>query len=359
MSLTPVELIELDGTPSRQESVRFEVLDTNLLVVGEIHPDRGSPPRISHSTESAIMRSLSGFRLDPEQAGQIDTITARIRPSWILQDGTSYPLGVFLFADASRSLLSYGTELDATLVDQTFILDQQLDASLSYPAGTVVTTVLDELAALAGIVSRAVTPSTQALSYPIAWKAGTARLTAMVELCQQIAYSAPYFDNEGTLRIVPARNAATASPDIVYAAGDLDSGRIYAKTIVETDDLLRAPNRYVVIDNSATAGPIVGRYDLPSSAPNSIANRGFAVTRVVDLQGLSSPADADSAARALASQDAEAFLWATFSAAPDPRHDAFNIVEFLGGLYREIGWTLTCAPGGPHTHNLRGIYVDA
>lgn len=360
MTLTPTQLIELDGTPSRRESVRWDLLDVDLLKVGELHPDRArAVPRITNSTESALKRSVSSVLLPPDESADIDTIAARIRPSWVLQDGSEYPLGVFLFADASRSIFSFGDELSGTLVDQLFILDQELAASLSYPAGTIVTSALEDLAAQAGIVSRHVIPSTQQLSYPVAWKAGTSRLRAMTELATQIGYSSPYFDNTGTLQIVPAPNLATAMPTLTYSKGDVDEGRVYAETIVETDDLLRAPNLYVVIDNSATAGPIVGRYVVPASAPHSIPNRGFAVPRVVDLQGLTSSSDADAAAQALAAEDGEAFVWATFSAAPDPRHDTFDVVEFLGETYREIGWSLTCAPGGPHTHNLRRIFSGA
>ena len=250
MTLTPTQLIELDGTPARRESVRFDVLDTDLLKVGELNPDRRtSVPRISNSSDRSLKRSLSNFRLPPDQAADLDTLAARVRPVWVLQDGSEYPLGVFLFADASRSRFTYGLELTATLVDQLFILDQELEASLSYSTGTVITEALDELAAAAGIDARVVTPSTQALSYPVAWKAGTSRLRAMSELCQMLSYSSPYFDNDGVLRIVAARNLATATPDFVYSEGDVSTGRVYANTIVETDDLLRAPNVYIVIDN--------------------------------------------------------------------------------------------------------------
>jgi hypothetical protein len=142
------------------------------------------------------------------------------------------------------------------------------------------------------------------------------------------------------------------SADYTYEAG----GRIHKDSIVETDDLLSTPNRYVVIDTNGATSPIIGTYDLPASAPNSIANRGFAVTKVIELQGLTDSAAAATAAQAAANNDDAAFKQVEFRSTHDPRHDAFNIVQLLGNQYREVAWRIVLSSGGAMGHKLRRVY---
>ena len=65
----------------------------------------------------------------------------------------------------------------------------------------------------------------------------------------------------------------------------------------------------------------------------------------------------DSHARAAAAQDAGGYQWVSFSAAPDPRHDTFDAVQYLGDIYREQGWSLQVLEGGEHRHDLRRVYA--
>ncbi len=66
---------------------------------------------------------------------------------------------------------------------------------------------------------------------------------------------------------------------------------------------------------------------------------------------------ATEAARVIGLQDADTYQWASFAAAPDPRHDTFNVVRWQGALWREQAWSLPLVAGAEHRHELRRSYT--
>lgn len=370
---TPAQLLDLNVS-MRQETVRFDLLDQQLNFLGSLAVDRiSSIPEIVNDVNRSIRRTVSNFRLlartlaDADSplffAGEINTLVYRVQPVWILGDGGpgyEFPLGVYLWGSDQSHRSTYGVPEDCTLVDQCSILFQPLSQSVSYPAGTIIATALAEQATALGITSVNIDGNTAALSGPVAWFAGSdTSLAVMESLCAAGGYYAPYFDNDGTLRCRIAPNIATSPPDVTYLMGS----RIVRDSILESNDLLNAPNRYIVIDNSATAAPMVGTFDVPASAPHSYANRGFRIVQSTNLQGLTDQAAADAAAQAQYAQGSSTYSWLSFESAPDPRHDTFNIVGVqldVGGSivnYREQGWRLPCSPGSKMHHDCRKVYA--
>lgn len=337
----------------RVESFRFDLVDTAGNVVGLVQPNRSNAISIENDVTRTIKRTMSNFSLDPDQQAVLTTANARIRPSMLFSTGDERTLGVFLFADASRPRRSWGLELSAQLLDLGYILDQPIGRHVSYPATTNVVFAARDLAAEVVVSPIIVTTSGITAGSPLTWAPDATRTTIMTDLLQLAGYLPPYFDNDGNLILRPVPNLTTTTPDIIYEAG----GRIIDNSIVESDDLLKAPNRYIVIDTSATASPIVGQFDIPASAPNSIANRGFPVVKVINTQGLQSVAAANAAAQAYAQSDSVAFRYASFNSALDPRHDTYNVVQYLGTNYLETRWSMTLQAGGTMSHEMRQVYV--
>lgn len=347
---TDTELLDLDGVSRRASTVRFDLLDASLAKIGVLFPSRDDPPTISNNINRTIKRSMDGLHLAPGDQDDVDTITNRIRPVWVLAGGTEYPLGVFLWADATRRRLSYGLPLEGAMVDQCMILDQPLATGVSYDRGTTITTAISELTA--DIPSRSITTSTRTVGNPIAWRIGTTRFSVLADLCGMIGYFSPYFDSTGTMICKPATDLSSATADHTYASGT----RIVAGSMIESDDLISSPNRYVVVGSGANAEEVSGLFDVPDSAPYSYANRGFYVTDVWESQGVTSAAQAAEAAAARYAQDSSTYRWVDFEATPDPRHDTFDVVSYLGVLYREQSWELHLREGSRHRHSLRRIY---
>lgn len=349
---TDTELLDLTVS-QRAEGYEFLLLDSQNNRIGVIHPQLGVS--IQHDTSQAIMRRMTSFKVSPDEFGDVNPIADRVMPRMILQNGSTFPLGVFLFADTPAPEWSFGSMYDATLVDQGHILGQALRYPIGFNAGDLVTDCLRRVAETAGISTAYIDPSSATLGAPLTFLAGGSDtyMKIMVLLCGLAGFYAPYFDNFGLLRCRVAVDPATSTPSLTYAAG----GRIIAGSIIRSNNLLSAPNVYIVYDNSATAAPVRAEYVIPDSAPHSIARRGYAIPKVVEAPAIGNNDQAYAYAKQLAQTEPAAYETVNFQGANDPRHDTFDVIDFLGQVYIETAWSFVCSPGGPMGHELKRVYL--
>lgn len=347
------------ATPSMAGRIRWDLLDASLGQAGEIHPER---PKISieNNTSRKMKRTARGLFVPPDEAVAVNEFSDRLRPVWEMPNGDEFELGVFMYADVNR-LRDYGYEVDllaleATLCDQLVILDQPLLAGLSFPAGTNFSVMLAEIAAAYQVPDPAIDDTGASSSGPMAWAVGRdSGLEAMIEICRMAGFHDPYYDNSGRLVIRAIPGSAAAAAAFHYG----QNGAIRRGTIVESTNVLEAYNVFLAIDSGSTASPVVGRYEIPGDQPHSVANRGFAVVKPVDLQGLSDVGSANDAARGEALATAGAFEPVRFDTIPDPRHDTYDVVTYPtpADVHLELGWVLDCDPGGNMSHDLRKLYA--
>lgn len=347
----------LDGRVlQRSEGLLFELLDANLQRIGELHPVV-TPASIEANTEATIARVLRNLVLIPSEVADIDTYSTRLRPSWLLETGDKYPIGVFMFQARDLELRSYGGfTLCSLLADQTWILAQGRRSTFSVAPGALLSDQLRTLAAESGFLDLSgIEGSSITAANVMGWPTGTTRLEMMRQLCNRLGYYPPYFDNAGKLICRSVPNLDLASPDHVYNPDE--TSRIVDESGTASDNAWEAPNVYVVVNTSATAVPIVGVYEIPSDAPNSAFHRGgFEVVKTIDAPGVESVEQAEAMAKAAYAQDSSS-AWVDFDGVPDPRHDLFQIVEFDGLNYREKGWSLALEAGGKHHHSLRRVFA--
>lgn len=348
------ELLDLSQIGQRSSVIRFDVVDRYLSTIGTIQPDTNSEVTITLNINRTVKRDMSGMILNANVQADVDPFSDRIRPVWILENGDEYNLGVFLFASMDRVRHEWGLDAEVSAVDQTIILDQPIEKTVALAPGAALKPAIEQQFIQAGITSYSIDSSISGSVYTsIAWPAGTSRLQVINDMAAMSGAYSAFFDNDGVGRVIVIPDLATTEAEHVYSSG----GRILADSMVETDDLLEAPNRYLVIDSSNPDRTIVGLYDVPDSASHSYANRGFRLTKVIEEQGLESTAAANKRAQAAYSQEHGTFQWVQFSSPPDPRHDTFDIVEYLGEKYREIGWSLPLAEGSEMTHDLRRVWT--
>lgn len=346
-------LLDLD-VMSRAEKVRFDLLDATGRVIGAVHPQRSVT--VACDSTQQIKRKLTGFVLPADEAADVDVLAHRVKPYWVLDDGTQWPLGVFLFAEASRTVHTYGEPLTATLVDQGLILAQEIDRTVGFDAGTSASSAIAQVLELAGIYNAAISVSSAfTLGSPIAWPAGKSG-TTWAKIVDDLAGKAGgypcYFDADGRATVRTAADLSSAGATLDY------STRTIAGSITSSNDLLIAPNRFLAVDTSATTGAIVGTYDVPDTAPHSFARRGFRITKVVEAPGVGDVAQATAAAQAAYSSSPVAYAQASFSTPADPRAGVFDVVRLWdGNLWLETSWSLTCAPGGPMSHQATRVWA--
>lgn len=299
------------------------------------------------------MRQVSNVFFDNLDTADINVIRDRVRISMLLPGRDPYPLGTFVFADQARLQITSGVESNVGLLDQMFIVDQQIERSIGFN-NVAVPLAIDDV--MDGIpVSYTVDAMPAGYKTIGVWTAGTNRGQVLNDLAVDGNYFAPWFDNTDVMRFIQAFEPSAVIPSFNFDVGN----RVSRANILETDDLINAPNRFIVISNSAesdalAAAPIVGRYDIPASAPHSIANRGFVVPNVIDRQ-VASPAQAQIIAKNIGQQQT-IFERVELETPPDPRHDSYQVFHWQGENWLELAWSIELIEGGTMKHIGRKAY---
>jgi len=346
LPLDPI-LDQQAGVGQRQVTFRFDLIDgVTGQVLGTLTPLRQA--NLTHSTQQTIKRRLS-LALGKADTAEIDTVNNRIAVYMRVQ-GTDWPLGRYMWSNQSRSVFTVGNLSSSTLIDEMFIVDQPIEKGIDGANKTVEAVITDTVSGLD--VQMAPLPASDFTSVQ-SWGIGTTRGSILEALSVTGDYFSPWFGNDTQLHFIRTFDPATQVPQF-----DFDSGfQVMQQGIVETDDLLTAPNRIIVVSNTAANGgsvPVVGIADIASTAPNSIANRGFVVAKVYNLQ-LSDTGQAASVAQGLA-QRATIFETVNLTTGPDPRHDSYDVIRWRGENWLELGWSLDMGDGGSMVHTLRRSY---
>jgi hypothetical protein len=341
----------------RSTSYRFDIIDgATGEYRGEIHPSRGSTPSLSHDTTSTISRRLQGLTLLPDEISLFRPLIDRIAVTMLIEGIGEYPMGRYVASDDVQTVQSDGVTGAAvsairplSLYDEMFIVDQKLSDAFASD-GVLINEVIRNLLTGLPIIDPRIDGCSE--TSDSGWSAGTSRASALKDLCTAGGYFAPWFDHTGTLRCIRAFDPASAVPTV-----DFDTiPRVMRDSITLTDESVSAPNRFVVVSNDTGTGslPIVGVYDVPATAPHSILNRGFVIPDVRDVQVLTSE-QAQVYARTIGIQNTIVEK-VECDTPPDPRHDAYDVVRFLGENWLEIGWTITLAGAGTMRHVLSRTY---
>ena len=348
-----------DPLGQRVVGFRYDLVDaTTGRVLGNLTPYTDQVPTITHDTTRTIKRTLDGLSLSPTDTARIDTIKHRIRPYMITADGTAYGLGEFMFTDNSRKVFAPAVKLGSpSLMDTSFIIDQQRENAFPALTNTTDAKFVGDL--IRQLMQDFPTINWEAEATPWSttnsWSFGTTSMQVAEDLAMYGAFFSPWVDNAGVLRFIQFFDPAMKVPDIDWDRYD----HVFSDNIIQTDDLLDAPNRFVVVGNNADAsqsqGPIVGTYDIPNSAPNSIVNRGFVIPEVVQLQ-LTDAQQAQQVAVALGQQTVifERYELTTYL---DPRHDSYNVIRWQNANWLELAWSMPLDAAGQMSHLIRKTYV--
>lgn len=342
------------GVGQRSVSYRFDLIDGRTRIRrGELTPLRDTSPSLAHDVSGTIVRKVSGVTLGVADAKRLNPLTDRVAISMVVggRQPKTYPLGRYMVGDETQLQTSAGSTAPLTLFDEMFLVDQELETGFE-AGGQLVDHAIARL--LDGLpIGELLVDSTELRSVS-AWSPGNTRGMALRDLSRQGGYFLPWFNHAGRLRLKRAVEPAAQPPTI-----DLDaSGRVIRGSVARVSELLTAPNRFVVVSNDPGSDeePVVGMYDVPASAPHSIARRGFVLPRVVEAQ-LPTQAAATAYARTLGIQQT-VYESVELSTPADPRHDGYDVVRWDGALWLETGWTLPLVPGGEMRHVLRRAYPD-
>lgn len=387
----PPRVFEYGEIGQRRASFSFDLIEIDgMRDPDPLTPLKDSSPSISHDTTRTVKRTLS-LALGVADTARFDPVRHRVEVSMTV-GGVTYPLGRYMAADRTR--VDFATNMmqgSVAFTDELAQVTVPLERGFSAPqsgdngasvSGTNIATLVRALLnrfrlfdphdAWGGVgtvtpvviesggyipVEIDIEPTTYLST--MAWRAGTTGGQVLEDLALSGDYWSPWMDNTGTFRMI--RTFDPFTPSVVPLANWDDTRAAIRGSVSYTDDLLTAPNRFVVISNKGAGvnatTPITSTYDTPADAPWSIANRGFVVPQIIDA-----PVDSVGAARAMArniGRRAQVFERAQVSTPPDPRHDSYDVVVWKGSKWLELAWTLTLVEGAPMVHTLRKVYVNA
>lgn len=341
-----------DYVGQRASTFRFDLVDSVTGYRRAVNPVRNSVPTLTHDTSRTIKRQIMGLFFGVADTLAFNSVTSRLEVFMTLED-VEYPLGRYIPNSQIRFPSTGGQQSSVTFYDEGFIVDQELTEGFGsiYFAEELATTVRRLLTPLP--IEFTIEPSPYAAT--VSWTSGARR----GYVCEQLAidgdWFSPWFDNQSVMRWIRAFNPADAIPTF-----DLDSGnKVFRERVIETDDLISAPNRFVVISNGISASgpsnaPVVGIYDVPDSAPHSALNRGFIIQRTLDRQ-LTDVGQAFAVAQNLG-QRQTIFETVELATAPDPRHDSYDVLRWRGSNWLEISWSLPLIEGSAMSHVARKAY---
>lgn len=357
-SPTTDDILDLRGVRRRCDSFRFELCDPDLSPIGELHPDRDqSVPTIENDTTQDVPRRLSGLKLKPDEAADVDMISDRLRVYMRLQNGAEFRLGTFLWADDNRPRRSWGDESHTELSDFSHILAQESTTALGFGRGANITLIMFFLLGRAAFQLRDIAvigeAANRGLRDPRSWEPGSTWLDRLNDLGAGCGFASPYFDQDGRFYFDAVPDPAVSAPSVPEYGDDT---RIIADSIVSSNGLLTAPNDFGAFD-SGTDRLRTGRYQLPASAPHSFARRGWRIGKTRNVQGTETQAQLTNNARSLA-RGADVLEYLTFSSTLDPRHGTYAIVPAFGKMWLETAWSMELRSGGAMRHDLRRINYD-
>lgn len=316
--------------------------------LGEIYPLDDSPATITHDTSRVIKRDLR-IQVDATDLAEINTLTDRIVP-FMLIGGIAWPLGWYMFTGDVELVRTGGDDGNLMLMDEMNLIDQEITQGF-WSTSACDVAMRDLLVGLN--LPRGIEMDPSPYLAAGAWRIGSKRGNILATLAGLGDLETPWMDNNGVFRAVQVVDPATAIPDLSFD----DGYPVITDTISRSNDLLSAPNRFVVVGNGSAAvtTELVGVYDIPPSAPHSIANRGFVIQQTDDMQ-LTTQSQATAAARniGLSSTPVEQYDLTT---PPDPRHDGYQVIRWRGENWLETAWSMTCIEGGDMTHTLRRGYL--
>lgn len=341
MTVTPNPLLDLaPGVGSVQNTVEWPVLSSRLEDTGQrLHPFQAG--NITANTASQVKRTLSGVVLGEVDIRATNLFRARVQPTWVLEDGTRWPCGVFMFTDQSLALGTYADTMQVSLMDQGYLLSQKTkEPNGIVPGGSVLAKVV-ELLDQVGVTQRVLPTTDQAIADPTTWPTGTTRQTILDYLSKLAGWLPGFFDNDGIYVLKNPPNLNVDAPDHVY-----NGNRVQFGTPVVHADTLTAPNTIVVTGTGPSKGDISAVAYVDSSLPYSVPNRdGLEVVDPHQMQGLESSAQAQRIADTIAAS-APGYTGQSFTGPADPRHDLYQTVSYMDQvIYRELSFTLNLNSG--------------
>lgn len=342
---------------SREVSYRYELLDKNDALLGELNECTGS---VSNNAMAEIKRTAS-FVVRRDIAKDIDWHSERIKPYYRLKMPGGYvewPLGVFLADVPAKTVQNNKLIYDVTGYDKAQILKEDcvleryaIASGINYV--TAITQVLNN----AGVSKTNITPSDKTLESYLEFEPYTNKLSIINTLLAALNYNSLEFDAMGYAIASPYIEPQDREIEYTYRT---DSTSVIMHNTTRGINLFNIPNVFVryVSTPSRVLVSTVTNDDVAN--PLSTVSRGRSIVDAQAVHDIADQATLDAYTRRQAIEAMRVFESVEWSTAAMPHHTNLNCIylqynDFVSEILVETEWSLTMAAGAGMKHRARKV----
>lgn len=321
---------------------------------------RNDEPRIMFDSEAEIQASLSGkFQPDDEA----DLLKDELR-AVISVNGEEKSLGIFRVASL-REVRGDGLWLQVEAYDRSWLLKSARTESLLHLSkGNSYISAIKALLLQAGIVwVRAVDSSATLAVDREDWSIGTDLLTIVNELLGEIGYRPVWFDADGWAHLEPYITPSAAHIRHSYGPANMRLSRMASEWEQETD-LFNAPNVFICVCSNADRSAVLRAVseNTSLSSAKSIFRRGMRIHDVVKVAQIADQAALQAYANKLRDESLLSTKTLSFSTPAEAGHGSGDVISIsmpgIEGVYKEVSWNLSMAPGAMMNHTAKRTVLD-
>ena len=259
-------------TGHRQVAIEVMLLDATEQEKGILQGVIGGEVTLSASTRLKASGSLELLDLGQE----INWASDRVRITYRIQGGASWPLGVFLLAAPTKTYTDGGASWKVELLSKLTLLDEDC-VETPTQVGTVYPALALLQFALVDVGKADITESAARLASTMTWEAGTPRLTIFNDILEAIGYWSMGVGGSGAFQIRPYVPPAQRPLSWRFAEGE---AAIHLPEWSREQDLAGIPNKVVLVSQGGDDKPaLVGiARNMNPSSPASYPSRGRWIT---------------------------------------------------------------------------------
>lgn len=260
-------------TGHRQVEIEVMLLDHEEQEKGVLKGVVGGEVTLSASTRLKASGSLELIDLGQD----INWASDRVRITYKITGGASWPLGVFLLAAPTKTYRDGGATWKVELLSKLTLLDEdcfedpmQVDTDIPVP------TLLQF--ALVDVGKADITESAARLASTMTWEAGTPRLTIFNDVLEAVGYWSMNVSGAGAFQIRPYVPPAQRPLSWQFKEGETS---IHLPEWSREQDLAGIPNKVVLVSQGGEEKPaLVGvARNMDPASPASYPTRGRWITR--------------------------------------------------------------------------------
>ena len=343
---------------NRKVGYRYELLNKNNLKIGDLDMMSGS---IDCKADAKIKKSGS-FQISESIFKDIDYLNDRICP-YIIIDGISYPLGIFLISGKDRQKRNGAVYRNIEAFDLTqILLEDKIIDRYYVKKGTSYYILIKQLIESAGIFQTQIVYTDLKVQRDREFELGASKIDIINALLEEINYTNVYVDERGFVSAKPYIIPTLREIQHRYVVGE--NLKIQKDSLREELDIFNTPNVYVGVVSNSEQETFKAVYvnDNPTS-PLSTVSRNRNIVKVINVTDIANLNVLEGYIKRVAYEESNAYSIINFQTLNEPGHSFGDCIYIkdkdfnLGHKYIETGWSMELKAGSTMNHTARRIVI--